>query len=766
MKNVTISNKHLIAMVVGLACMTPQFISANPHKAEISKPAGAAGSGHAVPGQAKTNQFWWPEQLNLSPLRDHDTRSNPLGEGFNYADAFNSLDLAAAKRDINTLLTTSQDWWPADFGNYGPFFIRMTWHSAGTYRTLDGRGGGDGGQQRFDPLNSWPDNGNLDKARRLLWPVKQKYGAALSWGDLMILAGNVALENMGFKTYGFAGGRADDWEPDLVYWGPEVKMLASDRHHHAGKQKGKLKRPLGATHMGLIYVNPEGPRGVPDPKGSAKNIRVAFGRMAMSDEETVALIAGGHTFGKMHGAHKPADCVGAEPGGAPIEEQGLGWKNTCGKGHSEDTVTSGLEGAWTQAPTRWTTLYLENLLKFEWKQTRSPAGAIQWIPTDESLHKSVPDAHVKGKFNPPVMTTADLALKFDPEYRKISERFLANPEEYQLAFAKAWYKLTHRDLGPRALYLGSEVPAEPLIWQDPIPAVDYKLVSDSDIDRLKTRILESGLSVSELVRTAWASASTFRASDKRGGANGARIQLAPQKDWAVNNPEELSKVLKVLKDIQEDFNGSLFSSTQISLADLIVLGGATAIEKAAQDAGIKLSVPFAPGRGDATQVQTDVNSFGLLQPTADAFRNYFNVEKSYRSPTEMLVDKADQLDLSVPETTVLLGGLRVLGANAQDANHGVFTTREGQLTNDFFTNLLDMSVKWRKTSSEGIYEGVDRSTGKVKFTATPVDLIFGSNSELRTIAEVYAYNDAQQRFANDFVKAWVKVMQADRFDLR
>ncbi|MEM9621417.1 MAG: catalase/peroxidase HPI [Pseudomonadota bacterium] len=728
-------------------------------EAEISKPAGAVGSGTVSAGAPKANDFWWPEQLNLAPLRDHDARSNPFGADFNYAAAFNTLDLAAVKADIDTLLTNSQPWWPADFGNYGPFFIRMSWHSAGTYRTLDGRGGGDGGQMRFDPLNSWPDNGNLDKARRLLWPVKQKYGSSLSWGDLMILAGNVALENMGFQTYGFAGGRADDWEPDLVYWGPEVKMLASDRHDG----DGNLQRPLGATHMGLIYVNPEGPRGKPDPVGSAKNIRIAFGRMAMNDEETVALIAGGHTFGKMHGAHKAGDCVGPEPGGAELTDQGLGWKNKCGKGHSEDTVTSGLEGAWTQAPTRWTTLYLQNLLNFEWQQTRSPAGAIQWIPTDESLHTTVPDAHVEGKFNPPVMTTADLALKFDPAYRAIAERFLADPDAYQLAFAKAWYKLTHRDLGPRNRYLGDEVPADILIWQDPIPAVEHRLVSNRDIRSLREDIKATGLTSAQLVRTAWASASTFRASDMRGGANGARIALAPQKDWAVNNPAELADILTQLKGIQAAFNDS--GRTRISLADLIVLAGAVGIEQAAADAGVTVSVPFAPGRGDAQQAQTDAVSFGLLEPSADAFRNYFNTEASYRSPTEMLVDKSDQLNLTVPEMTALFGGLRALNINWDNSSHGVFTDRPGVMTNDYFVNLLDMSWQWRKSAQEGLYEGVDRSSGEVKFTATPVDLIFGSNSELRAIAEVYAYDNAQQQFVDDFVAAWTKVMQLDRFDL-
>ncbi|WP_279244892.1 catalase/peroxidase HPI [Candidatus Litorirhabdus singularis] len=717
------------------------------------------GSGKVAEGAPKSNQFWWPDQLDLSPLRDHDSRSNPLGQDFNYAEAFSQLDMTAVKKDIDALLTTSQDWWPADFGNYGPFFIRMTWHSAGTYRTLDGRGGGDGGQQRFDPLNSWPDNGNLDKARRLLWPVKQAYGESLSWGDLMILAGNVALENMGFETYGFAGGRADDWEPDLVYWGPEVEMLASDRH----EKDGKLQRPLGATHMGLIYVNPEGPRGKPDPVGSAKNIRTAFGRMAMNDEETVALIAGGHTFGKMHGAHKPADCVGPEPGAAGIEEQGLGWKNSCGKGHSEDTTTSGLEGAWTQAPTQWTSLYLQNLLNLEWEQTRSPAGAIQWTPTDESMHSSVPDAHVEGKLNAPVMTTADLALKFDPQYKAIAERFLADPAEYQLAFAKAWYKLTHRDMGPSARYLGEDIPGEELIWQDPIPEVDHKLISTRNIKSLKKDILDSGITVPELVRTAWASAASFRSTDMRGGANGARIALAPQKDWTANNPEELARVLNTLEGIQADFNDS--HRSKVSLADLIVLGGAAAIEQAAKDAGTKVTVPFTPGRGDASQAQTDVASFALLEPRADAFRNYFNAETSYRSPAEMLVDKADQLDLTVPEMTALVGGMRTLDANTDGAQHGVFTDQPGMLTNDFFVNLLDMSTRWQKAGDDGIYQGVDRASGEVKYTATPVDLIFGSNSELRAIAEVYAYDNAQERFVNDFVAAWTKVMQLDRFDL-
>ncbi|NNK97931.1 MAG: catalase/peroxidase HPI, partial [Xanthomonadales bacterium] len=668
-------NLILSTVVVGMVSLT---VSNTVLSQEMTKPGGAMGSGTAAENQPKSNQFWWPDQLDLSSLRDHDARSNPLGEDFSYAKAFEDLDMDAVKKDLNELLTTSQDWWPADFGNYGPFFIRLSWHSAGTYRTLDGRGGGDGGQMRFDPLNSWPDNGNLDKARRLLWPLKQKYGEALSWADLMILAGTVGMENMGFEIYGFAGGRTDDWEPDLVYWGPEVEMLASDRED----VKGELRRPLGATHMGLIYVNPEGPKGKPDPMGSARNIRVAFGRMAMNDEETVALVAGGHTFGKMHGARKPADCMGPEPGAAAIEKQGLGWKNKCGKGNAEDTITSGLEGAWTQMPTQWTTLYLSNLLNNEWVQTRSPAGAIQWIPEDEALHTTVPDAHVEGKKNPPVMTTADLALKYDPEYRKIAERFLADPEEFRLAFAKAWYKLTHRDMGPRTRYLGDDVPAEELIWQDPVPAVDYPLVNARDVESLKKQILDSGLSTSELVRTAWASAASYRASDMRGGTNGARIQLAPQKDWEVNNPAETAKVLDVLRGIHEDFNKS--SDRKISLADLIVLGGAAAIEQAAGKAGVTVEVPFAPGRGDATQEHTDVNSFALLEPAADAFRNYFNAAKSYRTPTEMLVDKADQLTLTVPEMTALVGGMRVLDANTNGASHGVFTETPGVLNNHFF----------------------------------------------------------------------------------
>jgi len=712
-------------------------------------------------GEAKPNQFWWPEQLDLSPLRQHDIESNPMGKDFNYAKEFATLDLDAVKKDIAAVLTDSQPWWPADWGNYGPLFIRMAWHSAGTYRVGDGRGGAGGGQQRFDPLNSWPDNANLDKARRLLWPVKQKYGRKLSWADLMVLAGNVSLETMGFKTFGFAGGREDDWEPDLVYWGPEAKMLADERY----KGERQLENPLAAVQMGLIYVNPEGPNGNPDPLLAAKDIRETFGRMAMNDEETVALIAGGHTFGKVHGAHKPDDCVGPEPAAASVEEQGLGWKNKCGKGNAEDTVTSGLEGAWTVTPTQWSMNYLQNLFAFEWVQTRSPAGAIQWIPKDGAAANLVPDAHVAGKRNPPIMLTTDLSLREDPAYSKISKRFLENPEEFELAFAKAWFKLTHRDMGPRARYVGDEVPNEVLLWQDPIPAVDYKLIDASDAAKLKAEILDSGLTTSELVRTAWASAASFRGSDMRGGANGARVRLAPQKDWAVNNPKELGKVLKELEKIQKDFNRKASGGKKVSMADLIVLGGAAAIEKAAKDAGHSVTVPFTPGRADATQEQTDVASFAVLEPKADAFRNYYGAG-SYLSPAEAMVDRANLLTLTVPEMTVLVGGMRALGANSGESRNGVFTDRPGTLSNDFFVNLLDMSTKWTKSAKDvGIYEGHDRTTGQLKWTATPVDLAFGSSSELRAIAEVYAANDGKEKFVNDFVNAWTKVMTLDRFDL-
>jgi len=713
-------------------------------------------------GGAKSNRFWWPEQLDLSPLRAHDIRSNPYGEAFNYTKEFESLDLDAVKKDINKLLTTSQDWWPADYGNYGPFFIRMAWHSAGTYRTIDGRGGAGGGQQRFDPLNSWPDNVNLDKARRLLWPVKQKYGKKLSWADLMILTGNVAMENMGFKTLGFAGGREDDWEPDTVYWGGEKKWLEGNRRD----KEGKLEGPLAAVQMGLIYVNPEGPNGNPDPLAAAKDIRESFGRMAMNDEETVALIAGGHTFGKAHGAHQVTGNVGPEPGAAPIEEQGFGWKNKQGKGNAEDTISSGLEGAWTSDPARFTMMYLDNLFKFEWMQTKSPAGAIQWIPTDKSAAIMVPDAHLKGKYHAPIMFTTDIALKEDPEYRKIAMRFQEKPEEFKNAFAKAWFKLTHRDMGPRSRYIGKDVPNLELIWQDPLPAAGHDVIGQEDIAKLKQKILASGLTVPELVRAAWASAASFRASDMRGGANGARVRLEPQKNWEANDPQELKKVVAALEKLQKDFNDSRSDNTKVSLADLIVLGGSAAVEKAARDAGHDIKVPFMPGRTDASQEHTDVASFAVLEPAADGFRNYYG-KNNYGPPTDMLVDKASQLDLSVPEMTVLVGGMRVLDANAGQSKKGVFTTRPGTLSNDFFVNLLSMSTQWKKSAkAEGVYEGYDRKTGQLKWTATSVDLIFGSNSELRAVAEVYAFDDSKEKFVRDFVNAWVKVMNLDRFDLR
>jgi len=712
-------------------------------------------------GEPKSNQFWWPERLDLSPLRQHAAESNPMGEDFDYAEAFKSLDLDAVKKDIEVLMTSSQDWWPADYGHYGPFFIRMAWHSAGTYRVADGRGGAGGGQQRFEPLNSWPDNANLDKARRLLWPIKQKYGRSISWADLMVLTGNVALESMGFKTFGFAGGREDDWEADLVYWGPENEFLADERY--SGDRK--LEKPLAAVQMGLIYVNPEGPNGNPDPLLAAQDIRETFGRMAMNDEETVALIAGGHTFGKAHGAAKPNDCVGPEPAAAGIEEQGFGWTNRCGSGKGGDTITSGLEGAWSVNPTAWTTQYLDNLFGYEWVQTRSPAGAIQWIPKDGAAANLVPDAHDPSKRHAPIMFTTDLALKFDPSYRKISKRFQENPQEFELAFAKAWFKLTHRDMGPRARYIGKEIPDEVLLWQDPIPAVDHALVDARDIAGLKAEILASGLTVPELVRTAWASASSFRGTDMRGGANGARIRLAPQKDWAVNNPAELAKVLKRLEGIQTKFNRAQSGGKRVSLADLIVLGGAAAIEQAAKQAGHEVTVPFTPGRTDASQEQTDVESFAVLEPSADGFRNYFG-KGNHRSPAEMLVDKANLLNLSVPEMTVLVGGLRALNANTGGSEHGVFTDRPGALSNDFFVNLLGMSTKWTKSpTSEGVYEGRDRATGKLKWTATPVDLVFGSHAELRAIAEVYAEDGGSEKFLRDFVDAWIKVMTLDRFDL-
>ncbi len=707
-----------------------------------------------------TNKDWWPNRLDLSLLRQHNPSPSPVGADFDYAKAFASLDLEAVKKDIAATLTDSQDWWPADYGNYGPFFIRMAWHSAGTYRTLDGRGGSDGGQQRFDPLNNWPDNVSLDKARRLLWPIKAKYGASISWGDLMVLAGTVAMESMGMKTFGFGGGRADDWEPDLVYWGPESNWLG-DARYHGDRQ---LEKPLAAVQMGLIYVNPEGPNGNPDPVAAAHDIRDTFGRMGMNDEETVALIAGGHTFGKAHGAHKPEDCLEADPAAAPTEQQGLGWKNNCGKGNAEDTITSGLEGAWTSSPATFTNQYLSNLFGWTWVQTKSPAGAVQWIPSDPSAASLVPDAHVEGKRHAPIMFTTDLSLRFDPAYEKIARRFLENPKEFELAFAKAWFKLTHRDLGPRTRYLGADVPQEDLIWQDPIPTLDHKLIDAREIEALKGKILASGLTTAELVRTAWASAASFRGSDMRGGANGARVRLAPQKDWEANDPAELAKVLGKLERIQKDFNAGLKGGKKVSLADVIVLAGSAAVESAAKKGGHEVKVPFTPGRMDATQDKTDVNSFAVLEPKADAFRNYYGKDARL-SPAEALVDKADLLTLSAPEMAVLVGGLRALDANTAGARHGVFTSRPGTLSNDFFVNLVDMSTVWSKASSDGLYEGRDRKTGKVKWTATPVDLVFGSNSELRAISEFYAANDAKAKFVEDFVKAWTKVMNLDRFDI-
>lgn len=723
-------------------------------------PVGMASAAGTM-GEPKPNAFWWPERLDLSQLRQHYAASNPMGADFDYAEAFKSLDLDAVKADLEALMTDSQDWWPADWGHYGPFFIRMAWHSAGTYRVHDGRGGADGGQQRFEPLNSWPDNVSLDKARRLLWPIKKKYGASISWADLMILTGNVALESMGFPTYGFAGGRTDDWEADLVYWGPETEWLADERY----KGDRELEKPLAAVQMGLIYVNPEGPNGNPDPIAAAKDIRDTFGRMAMNDEETVALIAGGHTFGKAHGAHKPDDCLEAAPAGAPIEEQGFGWKNTCGKGNAEDTITSGLEGAWSANPIAWSMQYLENLFGFEWVQTKSPAGAVQWIPKDAENAKFVPDAHVEGELETPIMFTTDLSLKMDPAYREISLRFLENPEEFEDAFARAWFKLTHRDMGPRARYIATDLPDEEMLWQDPVPAVDHKLLRERDIDRLKERILESDLTVAQLVRTAWASAASYRGTDMRGGANGARVALAPQKDWAVNNPAELAEVLTKLKAIRADFNDDLRGGRQVSLADVIVLGGAAAIEKAAKDAGYDVEVPFTPGRADATEAQTDIASFAVLELKADGFRNFYG-DGAHMPPAEALVERADLLTLSVPEMTVLVGGMRALDANTGGAAHGVFTDAPGTLTSDFFVNLLDMSTVWAPSeTAPGVYEGRDRESGEVKWTATPVDLIFGSHAELRAVAEFYAGDDAGEKFVNDFIAAWAKVMTLDRFDM-
>jgi catalase-peroxidase len=713
-------------------------------------------------GGGTRNRDWWPNQLKLNILRQHSNLSNPMGESFDYAQEFNSLDLAAVKQDIVELMTTSQEWWPADYGHYGPFFIRMAWHSAGTYRIADGRGGAGTGTQRFAPLNSWPDNGNLDKARLLLWPVKKKYGKKLSWADLMILAGNCALESMGFKTFGFGGGREDVWEPEEdIYWGAETEWLGDKRY--TGNRE--LENPLGAVQMGLIYVNPEGPNGTPDPLAAAHDIRETFGRMAMNDEETVALIAGGHTFGKAHGAGDPGKYVGREPAAAGIEEQSLGWKNTYGTGNAGYTITSGLEGAWSTTPTQWSNNYFENLFGFEWELTKSPAGAQQWTPKGGAGAGTVPDAHDPAKRHAPIMFTTDLALRLDPAYEKISRRFYENPDEFADAFARAWFKLTHRDMGPRARYLGPEVPAEELIWQDPVPAATAPLIDAQDIAALKSQILASGLTVSKLVTTAWASASTFRGSDKRGGANGARIRLAPQKDWAVNNPAQLASVLSTLEGIQKAFNTAHAGGKQVSLADLIVLGGCAGVEQAAKNAGHTVSVPFTPGRTDASQAQTDAESFAVLEPIADGFRNY--MKNGYKiSAEELLIDKAQLLTLTAPEMTVLVGGLRVLNTNFDHSKHGVFTHQPEALTNDFFSNLIDFDITWSATSdAQNAFEGRDRKTGVVKWTGTRVDLIFGSNSELRAIAEVYACEDAQDRFVHDFVAAWNKVMNLDRFDL-
>jgi catalase-peroxidase len=710
----------------------------------------------------RSNRDWWPNQLNLNILHQNSSLSDPMGEAFDYAKEFKGLDLNAVVKDLHALMTDSQPWWPADFGHYGPLFIRMAWHSAGTYRTGDGRGGAGSGTQRFAPLNSWPDNVNLDKARRLLWPIKQKYGRKISWADLMILAGNVALESMGFKTFGFGGGRADVWEPEEdIYWGPEGKWLADERY--SGDRD--LQNPLAAVQMGLIYVNPEGPNGNPDPLAAAKDIRETFARMAMNDEETVALIAGGHTFGKTHGAADPSKYVGLEPEGASIEEQGLGWKNTYGSGHGDDTIGSGLEVIWTTTPTKWSNNFFWNLFGYEWELTKSPAGAHQWKPKHDAGARTVPDAHDPSKRHAPTMLTTDLALRFDPAYEKISRRFHENPDQFADAFARAWFKLTHRDMGPIVRYLGPLVPKEPLAWQDPIPAVDHPLIGEQDIAALKAKILASGLSVSQLVSTAWASASTFRGSDKRGGANGARIRLAPQKDWEVNQPAQLATVLQKFEAIQKEFNASASGGKKVSLADLIVLGGCAAIEQAAKNAGHKVEVPFAPGRADASKEQTDVESFAVLEPTADGFRNYLKARYAI-SAEELLVDKAQLMTLTAPEMTVLVGGLRVLNANTGQSTHGVFTKRPETLTNDFFVNLLDMGTQWQPSAgSENVFEGRDRKTNEVKWTGTRVDLIFGSHSQLRALAEVYACADSKEKFVKDFVAAWNKVMNLDRFDL-
>jgi catalase-peroxidase len=721
----------------------------------------AGGANNQSTGRGTSNRDWWPDQLNLKILHQHSSLSDPMDKGFNYADEFNSLDLAAAKKDLQALMTDSKDWWPADFGHYGPFFIRMAWHSAGTYRIGDGRGGAGAGQQRFAPLNSWPDNANLDKARRLLWPIKQKYGQKISWADLMILAGNVALESMGFKTFGFAGGREDVWEPEEdIYWGSENKWL--DDKRYSGDRS--LENPLAAVQMGLIYVNPEGPNGNPDPIAAAKDIRETFARMAMNDEETVALIAGGHSFGKTHGAG-PASHVGPEPEAAGIEEQGLGWKSSFGTGKGGDCITSGLEVAWTPTPTKWSNNFLRILFSYEWELTKSPAGAHQWQPKDGAGAGTVPDAHDPSKRHAPGMLTTDLSLRFDPAYERISRRFYENPDQFADAFARAWFKLTHRDMGPRARYLGSEVPAEELFWQDPIPAVNHKLIDEKDISFLKGKILASGLSVSQLVSTAWASASIFRGSDKRGGANGARIRLAPQKDWVVNQPAQLAKVLKALEGIQSEFNSAAIEGKKVSLSDLIVLAGCAGVEQAAKKAGHDVTVPFTPGRMDASQEQTDVQSFAVLEPISDGFRNYQKGQYTV-SAEALLVDKAKLLTLTAPEMTVLLGGMRVLNTNVGQTRAGVFTKKPEVLTNDFFVSLLDMGTEWKAASVDGnVFEGRDRKTGDVKWTGTRVDLIFGSNSQLRALSEVYASADGQKKFVQDFVAAWTKVMNLDRFDL-
>jgi catalase-peroxidase len=721
------------------------------------------GLGHKpTAASVKPKQNWWPNQLDLKILHQHSSKSNPMGAAFNYAREFNSLDLDAVVKDLTALMTDSQDWWPADYGHYGPLFVRMAWHAAGTYRIADGRGGAGTGAQRFAPLNSWPDNGNLDKARRLLWPIKQKYGRKLSWGDLMVLTGNVAMESMGFKTFGFGGGRADTWEPDeSIYWGPEGKMLDDERY-----SEGRvLANPLAAVQMGLIYVNPEGPNGTPDPLGSARDIRETFARMAMNDEETVALTAGGHTFGKTHGAADPGKYVGPEPEGASMAEQGLGWKNSFGSGKGVHTITSGIEGAWTNNPTQWDNGYFENLFGYEWVLSKSPAGAHQWTPKEAAAANTVPDAHDPSKRHAPIMTTADMAMRMDPAYEKISRRFMQNPTEFADAFARAWFKLTHRDMGPRARYLGKLVPSEMLIWQDPVPALDHALVNEQDTAALKAQLLASGLSISQLVSTAWASASTFRGSDKRGGANGARIRLAPQKDWEVNQPTELAKALQALEAVQKAFNSAQPGGKKVSMADLIVLGGCAAIEAAAKNAGVDVKVPFTPGRTDATQAQTDVHSFAVLEPIADGLRNYL---RSGHEPfaAELLVDQANLLTLTAPEMTVLVGGMRALNANFKQSQNGVFTKRPEALTNDFFVNLFDMHTQWQPSAvADGVLEGRDRKTGEVKWTGSVVDLVFGSNAQLRAIAEVYAANDGQQALVRDFVAAWDKVMNLDRFDL-